>query len=298
LHTLLCTAELTSWHADYAATALECARIAQDYLTDVGAEADQVRVLRVLTAAHGLSGQLAEARHAKARLDHLEETLDRKYRTEFPPLKVPLLADSAGKVGGQVVVLECFTSASCRQCDASYLAWDALLKSYKPNELIFLQHHVPHFGADLLANAGAETRWNWYIKAYPKAFQVTPAILLDGSPEPFAGHGHGTPAHKADLYQQARRKYNLYSEVIDRRREVPPVAQLTLRAARQGDRIAIRVEVRGLANAGEGKRLHVVVAEDTIRLAGGNSLRFHRHVVRSLPSGPTGAALLNAASEH
>jgi hypothetical protein len=44
--------------------------------------------------------------------------------------------------------------------------------------------------------------------------------------------------------------------------------------------------------------LRFVVAEERIRFAGGNGIRYHHHVVRALPGGAKGIALTKKASDH
>lgn len=288
-------AEALAAQPGYGAAAVEYARRAEEHLTDQDTDTLKARTLTALTAAHERAGQPAEARQAQARLARIEGILDAKYRKEFPPLQVPRV-EGGGKSGGRAVVLEFFTGTQCGSCNAPYLALDALLKSYELDEFVLLQYHISQAGPDPMVNPDAEARRAYYAGAYPTGFPPTPAVVLDGKPD--APSGHASHGKKGDLLKEARRKYNLYAEAIDQRREVAPPIRVAARVERQGDRLAIRVEVRGLPDPGAGKRLRVVLAEDAVRHMGGNGLRFHHCVVRAMPGGPAGLALRAADGEY
>src|SRR4029077_8475534 len=97
---------------------------------------------------------------------------------------------------------------------------------------------------------------------------------------------------------EAEMTYDLYRGLIDPPLEEPAGVKLTARAQRQGDRIDIHVEVADLADPNPKKKLRILLAEETIRYAGSNKIRFHHNVVRAFPGGVAGQALTEAASRH
>ena len=53
----------------------------------------------------------------------------------------------------RVVVVELFTGAECPPCVSADVAFDALLETYKPNEVVLLEYHLHIPGPDPLTNA-------------------------------------------------------------------------------------------------------------------------------------------------
>src|SRR5262249_26929021 len=142
-----------------------------------------------------------------------------------------------------------------------------------------------------------EARWAYYAKAFPADVRFTPATLLNGRPNTAGGHlKHDRKA--GDLYRDAHRNYSLLSDAVDELVETVPGVRITAEADRQGDRVGLRVAVRGLPGPDDGKRLRVVLVEEAVRYVGSNGLRFHHNVVRAMPGGPDGVALREKDGEH
>jgi hypothetical protein len=99
-------------------------------------------------------------------------------------------------------------------------------------------------------------------------------------------------------FAMAEKKYETYRGVIDPLLEEPAGAKLTAQASRKGDRIDIHVAVDGLENPDAGKKLRILLAEETIRYVGSNKIRFHHNVVRAFPGGVEGVALMSKSSKH
>lgn len=289
-------AEALAPHTDFAATALHHARQAAEKLADGEPAARQVRVLRALAVAEEKTGRTKEASQSRPRLAKLEEVLDADYRTRVPPLKVTAFPGQGKKVG-RTVVVELFTGSHCPFCAAAYLVFEALRRGYPPSELLLIQYHLHRSGPDPLANPDAAARWDYYMKLLPAQARTTPALLVNGQDHALGGHlSHGPK--QADLHREAKKKYNLLSELIDRLAEEPAGASLTVGVERQGDVLLLRVAVRGLAGPGDTKRLRLVLTEEQVRHAGSNGLRFHHHVARALPGGANGFALVRKDSQH
>jgi len=264
--------------------------MARDARKTLGADAsatDRSRVLGVLARALRKAGADGEAKVIDAELAKLEDELDREYHAAMPGFKGTPFAGRKGK-SDRAVFLELFTGATCPPCVAADLAFDVLMKTYEPRELVLVQYHMHIPGPDPLTNPDTEERWKYYTKAFPMQVRGVPSSLFNGKP---AGSGGGPLAF-------AQKKYDAYREVIDPLLEGPAGAKLNVQASRKGDRIDIHVEVAELAEPATHKKLRILVAEETIRYLGSNKIRFHHNVVRAFPGGVGGAALTNRASKH
>src|SRR5205807_9525450 len=110
----------------------------------------------------------------------------------------------------------------------------------------------------------------------------TPTALVDGkATEPLGG-----------LAEHGKERYETLRKLIDADLEKPARAGLKVQVRRKGDRLDLRAEVEGLKKPGDNVRLRFVLVEDVVHYAGGNGQRFHHHVVRALPGGARGFALV------
>lgn len=272
---------------DFAPLAVDYARQAEQMLTPQCAPAEQVRVLNLLTRALRKTDQADEAKKFAARIDKLDEILDRDYLAKMPGFKGEAFTGRKSK-SERAVFMELFTGAACPPCVAADLAFDVLQKTYKPSELVLIQYHVHIPGPDPMTNADSEARWQYYTKAFPKEVRGVPASLFDGKPK--AGGGGG--------FANAQKKYSDYRAVIDPLLEEPAGAKITAQAQRNEDRIDIHVKVSDLAEPDPNKKLRILLVEETIPYAGPNKIRMHHQVVRAFPGGVAGQALTEAASRH
>jgi len=171
------------------------------------------------------------------------------------------------------------------------VAFDALLETYGPAELIGLQYHLHIPGPDPLTNPATVERARYY------GANSTPSTFLNGES---AARGGGTMA-------MAEAKYGQYRELIEERLAGRRRAAIDLGARRDGDTIAITVRASvdaptaddadadaGAEDAPE-PRLRLALVEESIRFVGGNKLRFHHHVVRAMPGGPEGFAFADGS---
>lgn len=177
----------------------------------------------------------------------------------------------------RVVLVEFFTCAECQTCVGPERAFDGLLKSYAPNEAVFLEYHLHTPGPDPMTNEDTETRSTFY----GKAVEDTPTMLVNGDPLRDVGGGADDAA---DLYKGL-------SGLLARSVEEPSKAKLTLKAAQKGDKIEASAEVAELQDAGSQVKLRFVLVEDEVRYAGANGLRTHHNVVRAFPGGVNGVAV-------
>jgi hypothetical protein len=192
--------------------------------------------------------------------------------------------------------MELFTGAQCPPCVAADVAFDALLKTYKPSELVTLQYHLHIPGPDPLTNGDSETRQRYY----GDSFHGTPSTYFNGDSKASGGGGMGN----------AKDKYDEYRKVIDAALKGKRRATIDLKVNREGDEIKILAMAQATSTAKEAKskdqcapeaddeapdasklRLRLALVEEEIRYVGSNKLRFHHHVVRGMPGGAKGQAL-------
>lgn len=270
-----------------AGLAVEFARQAETSLAATAPAAEQVRILGLVMRALRKDGKADEAKTYEVRLGKVEEILDREYLAKMPPFKGTPFVGRKGN-SERAVFLELFTGATCPPCVAADLAFDVLTKTYKPAELVLIQYHMHIPGPDPMTNPDTEARWSYYTKAFPMQVRGVPSSIINGKPTA----GGGGPVGFAE------KKYDAYREVIDSQLEERAFAKLSAQAQRKGDRIDIQVQVNDLVGPGSEKKLRILLAEETIRYAGSNKIRFHHNVVRAFPGGVAGKSLMAAASKH
>jgi thiol-disulfide isomerase/thioredoxin len=260
---------------------------------ETGTTEQKAEVLGYLVKAAKALGKKDIAAKAEQRSNELEAQLDAEYEKAVPPFKPSLYSGRAAENQDRVVLVELFTGAECPPCVAADVAFDALVKSYKPTEVLALQYHEHIPQPDPLTNEDTLDRKQYY------SVQGTPSAFFNGK---------GTRPGGGPM-QLSKMLYDQYRDVIgvalaDRKR-----ASIDLQAKRSGDQIQITAKAEASPNA-DGKekkvdakgengklRLRLALVEDTVRFAGGNKLRFHHHVVRAMPGGPEGIAFKDGRGE-
>jgi hypothetical protein len=241
----------------------------------------QVRVLQTLASALDLAGKAEERKPIVARLEKLEKVLDAEYHAKVPPFKGKDYAGRQAK-SDRVVLFELFTGAQCPPCVASDVAFDVLQKSYKTSELVLLQYHLHIPGPDPMTNPDTQARWQHYRDAHgSKNIGGVPTAIFNGKTYRVGG---GAMAN-------SEKTYGVYCGMIDPMLETEAGCKLKATAKRHGDKIEITADVAGLKNPGNDVKLRLVLAEETIRYVGGNKIRFHHQVVRSMIPSPVGTAV-------
>ena len=269
-------AQILNRQEPYAGIALEYARRTERMLDPADDATIQIRILDSLASALKKNNKSDEVKEIEARLDKLEAKADAEYLKKMPGYEPEPYRGRKNK-SDRVVLVELFTGAQCPPCVAADLAFDGLVKTYKPEEVVLLQYHLHVPGPDPLTNPDAEARQEYY----GKALEGTPATFFNGTPKAEGG---------GDI-DAAKDKYFDYRDVINPLLEKPARAQLKASATRQGDKIDIQAEVSDLEKPGDKVRLRFALVEEQVRYVGGNQVRFHHDVVRSLPGGADGFPL-------
>lgn len=273
---------------EFAALALEIATRLEKELVPADAAATRQRVLKALAAAQANAGSSPAVQERLARLlAQVEETLDREYRAKVPPFK-PGTFPRRKTASDRAVVLELFTGTQCPPCVAATVAFDALHQTYQPTELVLLQYHLHIPGPDPLANADSEARFAYYAKKFPDEAVGVPTTFFNGKPDTRGG----------GPMNQAQEKYNQFQKLIDPLLETPSAVKLSGGAVQQGNQVNIQVNVTDLQKPGRDVRLRLLLVEENVRFVGGNQVRFHHHVVRSMVGGADGFPLEEKDSKH
>ena len=268
------------------ATALSAIEPAARAMTDEHPATIQAAVLSAYHTALAKAGKTGDAQKISARLAGLEAKLDAEYLKSVPPFKPAAFAGRKDASNNRVVMMELFTGAQCPPCVAADVAFDALLKSYKPTDLVLVQYHMHIPGSDPMTNPDTLARWDYYRKLFAENIRGVPSSLFNGKP---AGGGGGGMTAAEGKFQQYTATIN---PLLDQSSEV----KLSGKATRSGDKLAINVEVIGAT--GDEMKLRLLVVEETVKYAGSNGIRFHHQVVRAMPGGADGVAVKDKSFKH
>ena len=228
--------------------------------------------LKLLQRAQTQAGLTGDADATMKQVAALDAELDAEYLKTVPPFKPTKYAGRTDKAANRVAVMELFTGAQCPPCVAADVGFDALVTSYKPADAIFLQYHEHIPGPDPLTNADTVARMAYYSKRHKASFGGTPSTAFNGKPA--AGGGGGMA--------NAETKYGEFAKALDVALEETTDVGVRGGAKVAGDELTVTVELSGTKGLDENAVLRLVLVEDTVKYVGGNGLRFHHHVVRSL----------------
>jgi hypothetical protein len=204
-------------------------------------------------------------------LDGLESTLDAMYEKSLPKIDVKPFDRPKTVKDPRVVLAELFTGSECPPCVGIDLAFDAAFQRYKPEDFAFLVYHQHIPGPDPMTNPPTQQRKDFY------SIRGVPTHYIDGKTDGAGGGG----ADQAERYYSTRIKPD-----IELAMGVPPEAKLNLTASMVGSTIRVKASVASVASKSDKLRLQIVLAEPQLRFHGGNGIRFHPMVVRSIASVP------------
>ena len=277
-------AEVLASQQGFADVAVAQAKRAERLLTDEDSASTRLKVIGTIATALTKAGKADEAKQYQAQMAKLEARDLADYTKSFP-FKTQPYAGRKGK-SDRAVLVELFTGAECPPCVAADLAFDGLMKTYKPADVVLLQYHIHVPGPDPLTSPDSMRRVEEY---YSKEITGAPTVIIGGKPGP-AGGGSAAAAEK---------KYTALREQIEEGLEKAPEVKLSLAIARgEKDGFTAKAAVSDLAKPGEKMMLRFALVEETIRYAGGNGVRYHHLVVRSMPGGIKGFPLTKKSMEQ
>lgn len=259
--------------------ALEQARLGERMLTRNDDIATQLKTLDNLASVLRKAKKEADAKAVDDRVAKLEPRDYAEYVKTKLPFKPEEFKGRKGK-SDRVVLVESFTGAECPQCVAVDLAFDSLGRTYKTTDVVLLQYHVHIPGPDPMTSKDTLERMRFYVKQEDK--MGTPQLYVSGKLDPTGG---GPQA------KMAKAKYQAFRESIEELLEKPATAKITASVAKDGDALTIKASVTDLEKPGEKVSLRFALAEERVRYAGGNGIRYHHAVVRAMPGGVKGFPL-------
>ena len=243
--------------------------------------AEQADVLKALKTALTKKGDAAEAKAVADRLAKIDDQLDADFLRDAIPFTPAPFAGRTAK-SDRVAVVELFTGAQCPPCVAADVAFDAVGKSYKADDVVLLQYHLHIPGPDRLTNADSEKRQNYY------GVNATPTLFIDGQP----GFKGGGPK----AFSKA--KYDDLTKLVNPVLDTPAGAKVKLTADRKGSKISIHAEASDANKEADDVHLRLVLVEEEVRYPGNNGQRLHSDVVRAFPGGIEGVALKDKAASQ
>jgi hypothetical protein len=267
----------------FAEVAVAQAQRAERMLTEDAPVNVQMDVLAAVAAALTKAGKADDAKKYALTLAKLEARDAAEYAKSSLKFETPPFTGRKAK-SERVALVELFTGAECPPCVAVDIAFDGLLKTYKPADVILLQYHVHVPGPDPLTSPAG---WDRAMALYGERLSA-PSVQLNGKA---VGKGGGGAA-------AAKERYTEMVEAINAELEKPAAARIALTAAKDDKGVKVTAKVTDLEKPGEKVTLRFAVTEETVRYPGGNGVRFHHHVVRAMPGGVKGFALTKKEQEQ
>jgi hypothetical protein len=283
LHVALKLATAFAAQEGFAEVAVAQAQRAERMLTDDSPITTQMDVNAAVANALTKAGKPDDAKKYATALAKLEARDAAEYAKAMLKFETPEFKGRKAK-SERVALVEVFTGAECPPCVAVDIAFDGLLKTYKPTDVVLLQYHIHVPGPDPLTSPEGLER---AVKLYGERLSA-PSVQVNGKT---AGKGGGGVAAAKDKYAE-------FVEAINAELEKPATAKLALTAAKDDKGIKVTAKVTDLEKPGEKVMLRFAVTEETVRYPGGNGVRFHHHVVRAMPGGLKGFALTKKEQEQ
>jgi hypothetical protein len=263
--------------------ALEIARKVGESVKESDSPQVAMPRLKVLAAALHKAKKDEDAKLVDARIAKVEEKLDHEFEKTAIPFEPKPYAGRKEK-SNRVAVVELFTGAQCPPCVSADVAFDAVLKAYKPADVALLQYHLHIPGPDPLTNAATEARAEYYSKDV----QGTPTTFVNGQ----VTEGLG------GFKQHGKERFDTLSGLLNKALEKAPGAQVKLTVERTGDELQLAAAVDDLEKPGDKVRLRFVLVEEVVRYQGRNGQRLHHHVVRDFPGGVDGFVLKEKSTKQ
>lgn len=278
-------ADVLSDQPGFEEIALAQARKAERLLADDDEATVRMEVLETLSRVLTKSKKPEEAKKYDLQIQRLEARDYQEYTKSFPPFKVDEYPGRKTK-GDRVAVVEIFTATEASQAAAFDYARDALLKAYKPTDVIVLTYHmsIPG-GPSVFANKGTQDRVEFYQSG------VSQGVLA------FVNGKRAVRLQKDTTPAASKAIFDSLKEKIDEELEKQAGVKLSLSVTSGEKGFTGKATIADLEKTGEQTFLRFAVVEERIRFAANNGVRYHQNVVRALPGGK-GIALKQKTAEH
>lgn len=271
--------------AGFEDVAIAQARKAERLMTDDDDATVRLEVLETLTRVLLKAKKPDDAKKYELQIQRLEARDYQDYAKSNPPFKVEEYKGRKAK-SDRVALVEIFTATEAVQVTAFDHARDAVVKAYKPTDVIVLtyQMNIPG-GPNMLANKGTQDRVEFYQSG------VSQGVLayVDGK--------RAVRLQKETTSSASKAIFDSLKEKIDEDLEKPAGAKLTLTAAPVEKGTVGKATIADLEKAGDQTFLRFAVIEERIRYAAGNGVRYHHNIVRATPGGK-GIVLKQKTAEH
>src|SRR5262245_25824341 len=277
-------AQALSTNKELAPVAIEYARKAERLLDADDDPNVQMETLETVAQVLTKAGKADDAKAVTAKIAKLEERDYAEYLKKAPFKPEPF--EGRKSKSDRAVLVELFTGAALDPGVAAGSAFQALEKTYKPKEVILLQYHLLREAGpfEVLANPSGLER----ARYYSKQFKGIPSMFINGKAGPAV----------AGQIPAARTKYGEVREAINALLETPADAKLDMAATRKDNETTNKATSTAVAKTGDAVRLRFVLAEDRVRYAGGNGMRYHHFVARAIPGGIKGFAITKKSGEQ
>jgi thiol-disulfide isomerase/thioredoxin len=178
---------------EYAPLAFELAEAAEKSLGEQATPGRRAKVVELLVVAAEAAGKADVAKSSRERLEQILVAADEEYKKSLPPFHPePFARPESGSA--RVALIEMFTGSECPPCVAADLAFDSLIESTKPTEVVALQYHLHIPGPDPMTNAASEERAKYY------GVGSTPSPYFNGKAEEKVRGGGAGPGPGAEIW--------------------------------------------------------------------------------------------------
>lgn len=286
-HVTLKLAETLAAQDGHAEVALAQARKAERMLDDADELSVRMATLEALMKSLTAAKKPDEAKTYQAQIAKLEAREWADFTKGNPAFPVEEFKGRKGK-SDRVVLVEAISGLNYDASAAIDAATAAVLKAYKPAEVLVLTYHLPlDAKPDLLTVREGFDRMTLYREHVTRGRHG----LVAGKPS-VGLKGETTVADGKTIYETLRDR-------INEELETPAKVKLALTIAPGGkpSEFTAKASVSELEKPGDGMTVRFALVEERTRLNGGNGTKFHQMVVRAMPGGAKGVPLKGAAAE-
>lgn len=269
----------------FAEIALAQARRAERMLVESDAVGDRMEVLDILNRSLVNAKKADEAKPIATQLARLESRDFADYMKASPFADVPEFKGRKGK-SDRVVLVEAFVGTEFPLSAPIEQALDALLRTYKSNDVLVLNYHfhlpAPTQGDPLTVPETSD-------RLLPLIEQVQRGTFT---------YVAGKAGPKITSAAGGKEFFTALLAAIDEQLEKPAGCKVTLSVSKGMNGSDVKAIVSELDVGSNKMALRFVVVEPRVRFVGGSGARYHQNVVRAFPGGAKGFPLTKKQTEQ